>query len=124
MCATGHQASNRSSRLAILHRSRIRKLGTVEEVRSGGSTRERYLLALGNLDAERIRGLAFDGCDLTVAAGEGETLEVTAVMERGGVALTELMKRLTGNGAVIVSCTRREASLEEVFDLVAGESAT
>lgn len=123
------EAESMCGRLAILHRSRVRRMGTVEEVRSGGSRRERYALEVEGLPADRIQGMAFAGCDLSLggdgagppSTGDGGALHVLAEVERGGAALTELMKRLTTSGAVIVSCTRREASLEEIFDLVAGE---
>jgi ABC-2 type transport system ATP-binding protein len=121
-------------RLAILHKSRIRRLGTVEEVRSEGSTRERYHLELTGIDAAALAGpeggFRFRGCEVSLSAADGHATagvdgerpaRVDADLDRGGAALTELLRRLTASGARIISCTRREASLEEIFDLVAGE---
>ncbi len=117
-------------RLAILHLSKVRRLGTLGEVRSSGSTRERYEIALAGLGPERVAGdgaFAFEGCrvgldeERTPAAGAPVTIR--ADVERGGVALTELLRRLLAAGATILSCTRHETSLQEVFDLVAAEGA-
>ncbi len=141
------EAEGLCHRLAILHKARIRRMGTVEEVCSSGGSRERYLIELAGLDRDRIAGLAFDGAALSLHEPGGiasgavpgrahhgygqergpgggphatDAFTLSAEVPRGGVALTELMRRILTAGATIVSCTRREASLEEVFDLVAG----
>ncbi len=175
------EAEGLCHRLAILHRARIRRMGTVEEVCSSGGSRERYLIELAGIDRDRIADLAFDGAAVSLhepgggPAGVGEAhgtgqrglaqegepgravardgpgrqggprggsvgagagtgpggypwvappaappLSLSAELPRGGAALTELMRRILASGATIVSCTRREASLEEAFDLVAG----
>ena len=95
-----------------------------------GSTLERYEILVGGLSPERISGdagLAFDGCHLRLVEKgeprEGSAVTIRADVERGGVALSELLRRLLAAGATILSCTRHETSLQEVFDLVAGEGA-
>jgi ABC-2 type transport system ATP-binding protein len=98
-------------RLAILHLSRIRRLGTLSEVRSLGSTWERYEIA--------VAGLALN--DEEAPAGGG-SIEIRVEVEGGGEALTELLRRLLEAGARILTCSRRETSLQEVFDLVASEA--
>ncbi|HZE88490.1 MAG TPA: ABC transporter ATP-binding protein [Verrucomicrobiae bacterium] len=118
------------SRLVILHLAKVRRFGTMEEVRSWETSRERYAIEIAGLSATRIleggdRALSFAGCALEVrAAGPGSPADrvvVDARVDAGGAALTELLRRLLAAGGTIVSCSRREASLQEVFDLVAGE---
>jgi ABC-2 type transport system ATP-binding protein len=127
------EAESLCHRLAILHKSEVRRIGTVEEVCSAGRTRERYVLEIEGLSSERIAdpggGFAFDGCSVSLqhrgagkgAGAGGTSVTLVADVDRGGAALSELLKRLLGAGGIVVSCTRREANLEEVFDLVAGE---
>jgi ABC-2 type transport system ATP-binding protein len=125
------EAETLCDRLAILHLSRVRRLGTLGEVRSMGSTLERYEIALAGVAPERIAGggaLAFEGCRVHLdeqeeARASGAPVTIRADVERGGGALTELLRRLLAAGATILSCTRHETSLQEVFDLVAAEGA-
>ncbi len=144
------EAESLCSRLAILHLARVRRMGTVEEVRSWGSTRERYTIevrgltptrilssgALGPENAAEETGFAFRGCRIEVqatdagpagvgpaAAARPDGAVIHADLERGGHALTELLRRLIAAGATVVSCTHRETSLQEVFDLVASEGS-
>jgi len=120
------EAEQLCSRLAILHLARVRRSGTVAEVCSMGSTRERYQIELqGPLPAWAAApdgGGPFEGCKLSTAAGDPQARPVIqADLDRGGAALTELLRRLLAEGSTIVSCTRHETSLQEVFDLVAAE---
>jgi len=55
------------------------------------------------------------------AAGSGPVMRLRADLEPGGQALTHVLEGLLRRGALIVSCTRRDASLQEVFDLTVGE---
>jgi ABC-2 type transport system ATP-binding protein len=126
-----HEAEQLCSRLAILHLSRIRREGTVAEVCAMGSTRERYLIELGSAPPPWVTGsngtAPFEGCKLELAeddaSGSPQGSSLTADVERGGAALSELLRRLLADGKTIVSCTRKETSLQEVFDLVAAEDA-
>ena len=65
--------------------------------------------------AEGLTGMEFE---------EGPTAGVVrlrAELEPGGADLTRLLKTLVGRGATIVSCSRQEASLQEIFDMTVGE---
>jgi ABC-2 type transport system ATP-binding protein len=121
------EAESLCSRLVILHLAKVRRMGTVEEVRSWGSTRERYLVEVrGVPEAGLFAGaLAFDGCRIERAPVEaaGSAAVLLADVDKGGEALTEMLRRLIAAGGTIVSCTRREATLQEAFDLVAAEGA-
>ena len=126
-------------RLAILHLAKVRRMGTTEEVRSWGNTRDRYAIEVHGLTPTRILsgsasadpahaeagGFAFKGCRIDVQspeeAGRSDAAMILADVEKGGAALTELLRRLIVAKAVVVSCARRETSLQEVFDLVAAE---
>jgi len=126
------EAESLCSRLVILHLSKVRRLGTMDEVRSWGADRERYVVEVAGVSPARLLsdaqdGLRFPGCSLEVRTPEepaaaGRT-RLHAELDKGGAALTELLRRLIAAGGTIVSCTRREASLQEVFDLVASEGA-
>ena len=41
---------------------------------------------------------------------------ITAAVDRGGAALSDLLRALLAGGGTIVACSRREAGLQEVFD--------
>jgi hypothetical protein len=110
----------------------VRRFGTVEEVRSWGTTRERYEIEVAGLAPSRLLAsggdrLAFPGCGIDVRSpqesGPGDRCLLQADVEKGGPVLTELLRRLLAAGGTIVACSRREASLQEVFDLVAAEGA-
>ena len=54
----------------------------------------------------------------------GATLvRLRADLDRGGAALTHVLDGLVRRGALIVTCTRYEASLQEIFDMTVGEEA-
>jgi len=126
------EAESLCARLVIVHLGSVRRFGTMEEVRSWGVTRERYVIEVAGLPPARLLSggedrFAFEGCRIDVRASEepggADRSVVHADVEKGGAALTELLRRLLASGATVVSCSRREASLQEVFDLVAAEGA-
>ncbi|HXI03335.1 MAG TPA: ABC transporter ATP-binding protein, partial [Candidatus Saccharimonadales bacterium] len=65
------EAESLCHRLAILHKSRIRRMGTVGEVCGTGGARERYRIEVAGIDAGGAAapgsGIAFDGCSLSAA---------------------------------------------------------
>jgi len=110
------EAEELCGRIAILHRARVRRMGTLAEVRRWALSRERYLIEVTQADG--FAPYKFAGG--TVEADGAGILR--AELERGGEALTHLLGALLARGARIVSCTRQEASLQEIFDLAVGEA--
>ncbi|HKY34046.1 MAG TPA: ABC transporter ATP-binding protein [Candidatus Polarisedimenticolia bacterium] len=114
------EAEELCSRIAILHRGRLRRLGTLAEARSWALARERYVLEVSGLNGA-VAAEELDGGRVTVDRGAGDGLvTVRAELEPGGPALTRLIDGLRARGALIVSCSRHEASLQEIFDLTVG----
>ncbi len=114
------EAEQMCDRIAILHRARVRRLGTLAEVRSWARAREHYRIETRGLEKKDAL-VPFDGGVVRVdeddeAAGAGALIPLIAECDPGGEALTRLLSALLARGAVIVSCTRREASLQEIFD--------
>jgi ABC-2 type transport system ATP-binding protein len=106
------EAESLSHRIAIIHRGRIRRCGTLDEVRAAESPRERYRVevrpafepAAGAYQViERTEGLA---------GGRAFTLE----LGRGGDGLTRFLREALDRGARIVACERIEMPLQEVFE--------
>jgi len=111
------EAEELCGRIAIIHKARIRTMGTLGEVRKWARRRERYLIEVERLgggppvlDPALGQVTLLDG-----AAGPVVTLQ--ADVEPGGAALTRLLGELVRSGATIVSCSHRQASLQEIFDL-------
>jgi ABC-2 type transport system ATP-binding protein len=123
-----NEAEEICSRIAILHRARIRRMGTLAEVRSWALSRERYVIEVAGLDGA-LQPFVFDGGKVDIEHPEeeaasgarggppGATVRLRADLDRGGAALTHVLADLMRRGAVIVSCTRHEASLQEIFDM-------
>ncbi|HET9481532.1 MAG TPA: ABC transporter ATP-binding protein [Candidatus Polarisedimenticolia bacterium] len=119
------EAEELCSRIAIIHRAQIRRMGTLAEVRSWALARERYVLEVAGL-AGPFEPYVFDGGQVKpdgegAAGSAGAVTRLRAELEPGGAALTHVLSGLMGSGAVIVSCTRHEASLQEIFDMTVGE---
>jgi ABC-2 type transport system ATP-binding protein len=111
------EAEELCSRIAILHRARIRRMGTLAEARSWALARERYVIEVSGLNGA-TGAVEFPGGRVEPdGAAEGSVLRLRADLEPGGHALTHVLDGLLRRGAIIVSCSRREASLQEIFDL-------
>jgi ABC-2 type transport system ATP-binding protein len=109
------EAEELCGRIAILHRAKVRRTGTLAEVRLSALARERYLIETSGVDG--FAPYRFDG-GVVEQDGQGR---LRAELERGGAALSHLLGQLLARGARIVSCTRQEASLQEIFDLAVSE---
>jgi len=108
------EAEEMCGRLVVLDRGRVVRQGRLEEITSGLPGRDRYVLTVsGN---GRVPG------DPRWSAAEeprpGGTLRLTIAVDRGGAALSDLLRGLLAGGATILSCSRSEPSLQEVFDLM------
>ncbi len=115
------EAEEMCSRIAIIHRARVRRMGTLSEVRSWALARERYIIEVGDLDG--FAPYEFPGGRVEAApGGEGRVVKLRAELEPGGAALTHVLGTLVARGALVVSCTRHEASLQEIFDMTIGEA--
>jgi len=115
------EAEDLCSRIAILHKTRVRRMGTLAEVRSWALSRERYFIEVAGLNGD-FASYEFEGGRVQAVAEPGAPLlRLRAELDRGGQALTHLLGGLIQRGGTIVSCTRHEASLQEIFDMTVGE---
>lgn len=117
------EAEELCARIAILHRARIRRLGTLAEARSWALARERYVIEVARLNGG-FGEYVFEGGKVAVEGeARGPVVTLRAELDRGGAALTHVLSGLMSRGVIIVSCTRHEASLQEIFDKTVGEEA-
>ena len=108
------EAEEMCGRLAILDRGRVRNQGSVAEITAGLPGREHYVLAVAGLpDLPPDRRWT-----LEVERRDGAVARVGAAVERGGPAFSDLLRAILERGGTIVSCARREPSLQEIFDLI------
>ena len=110
------EADQMCHRIGILHKARLRRQGTLAEMRAsgwGGAARERYLIEVSSAAG---LGSGFDGGTVRVEPGANGATAVHAELEPGGAALTRLLSDLVRSGATIVSCSRRDPTLQEIFD--------
>ena len=114
------EAEQLCARIAIVHKAKIRRMGTLAEARSWALARERYVI-----DVTGLNGFApyrFEGGSVAAdAQSDGGVVRLRAELEPDGAALTHLLGRLLASGARVVSCTRQEASLQEIFDMTVEE---
>jgi len=108
------EAEEMCSRLVVLERGRILRQGTIAEVTAGLPGRDLYLLVVRGLDAfpEDARWSA------QVERKEAAAIRFEVSVDRGGDALSDLLRTIRAGGASILGCTRREPSLQDVFDLM------
>lgn len=105
-------------RFAIIDKGQITFCGTLEELRSGLNLRERYILRLKKFSrADLIRVMARNqleqvaiDCDEDAGA---ITIDFAFPDEENGLA--KLIADVTALGAVVVSCERLDAKLEDMF---------
>jgi ABC-2 type transport system ATP-binding protein len=108
------EAEEMCGRLLVLHRGRVLRQGTVAEVTRGLPGRDQYVLAVAGV-AEPPRDPRWA---IVVDSRDGELLRLSAAVDRDGDALSDLLRRLLEERGRIVSCARREPSLQEVFDRI------
>jgi len=106
------EAEEMCGRLAILERGRVVRQGRLDELTSGLPGRDQYVIEVaGGAGAPSDRRWTVE----TAAQPDG-TLRLTVGIERGGAALSDLLRALLAGGGTVVSCTRRDAGLQGVFD--------
>jgi ABC-2 type transport system ATP-binding protein len=108
------EAEEMCGRLVVLDRGRALRKGSVAEITSGLPGRDHYILTVRDLDAPpsdpRWR--------CAVARSDDGTARLAADVERGARAFSDLLRAILDSRATILSCARREPSLQEVFDLM------
>jgi ABC-2 type transport system ATP-binding protein len=111
------EAEQLCERVAVLSGGRILAAGRAEELPSWGTGRDAYVVVLSGLG-----GLPADLADgLTVSPLPGQRLRVAGEFGRDGAALSRFLGEVLSRGATVVSCARRESSLQELFDRIEEE---
>lgn len=108
------EAEEMCDRVAILDRGRILRQGSVAEITTGLPGREHYVLTVAGL-SDPPRDPRWT---LEIASRDGNLARIQAEVDRGGTALSDLLRRVLDGKATILSCARREPGLQEVFDLI------
>ena len=108
------EAEEMCSRLVVLDRGRIVRQGSVAAITAGLPGRDHYVLS--------VRGLEAPPSDprwrLEVERQDDGIARLAAEVERDGRAFSDLLRAILDSRGTIVSCARREPSLQEVFDLM------
>jgi len=108
------EAEEMCGRIVVLDRGRVLRQGSVTGITTGLPGRDHYILTVRGLDAPpsdpRWR------CALE--RHEDGILRLSAEVDRDGRAFSDLLRALLETRAVILSCARREPSLQEIFDLM------
>lgn len=108
------EAEEMCGRLVVLDRGRVLRQGSVSEITAGLPGRDRYVLTVAGL------GRIPDDPRWTARLeSQADGLaRVTVAVDRGGAAFSDLLRAILDGRGTIVSCNRREPSLQEVFDLM------
>ena len=104
--------------VAVLSGGRVRGQGSVEELAAWGEGKEAYVLVLSGVP-DLPNGLC-DGLMLTPQAGG--RLRVAGEFGRDGETLSRLLREVLQTGGRVISCTKVEPTLQEVFDRIEGET--
>jgi ABC-2 type transport system ATP-binding protein len=106
------EAEEMCGRLLVLDRGRAVRIGSVAEITAGLPGQEQYVLQVVS-----VQELPRDSrWTLRVERREDGRMHLHAAIDRGGTALSDLLRGLLHEGGTILSCARREPSLQEVFD--------
>ncbi len=106
------EAEEMCRRLVILDRGRVLIQGSLEEITAGLPGRDHYTLSVAGVgEAPRDARWSIE----TEPQNDG-LARLNIDVDRGGAAFSSLLRRLLDGGATIVSCSRREPGLQEVFD--------
>ncbi len=106
------EAEEMCGRLAILDRGRVVRQGSAAEITTGLPGRDHYVLTVAGLPEVP----ADPRWALEVERSDGAPARVTAAVERGGRALSDLLRAILDGRGTILACHRKEPSLQEVFD--------
>ena len=110
------EAEEMCDRLAILDRGRVLRQGTLAEVTAGLPGRDHYLISV-----DRPGSLPEDPrWAITVEPGAAGPPRLSVAVDRGGAALSDLLRALLDARVGILACSRRDPGLQEIFDLMDG----
>ncbi len=113
------EAEEMCGRLLVLDRGRALRQGSLAEITAGLPGRDHYILVVAGL-----RDLPRDPrFTVEVERREDGRARLVAAVERGGEGFSALLRTLLEGGGTIVSCARREPSLQEVFDQMDASAA-
>ena len=108
------EAEEMCGRLVVLDRGRVLRQGSVAAITTGLPGRDHYILTVRGLDAPpsdpRWR--------CAPERHEDGIMRLAAEVDRDGRAFSDLLRAILETRAVILSCARREPSLQEIFDLM------
>ena len=108
------EAEEMCGRLAVLDHGRVLREGTVAQITAGLPGRDHYTITIA-----RFGGLTGDPrWEVATEKGTGGQTRLRVSVDRGGEALTELLRAALSDGGTLVSCTRSEPTLQEVFDMI------
>ncbi len=107
------EAEEICGRVAILHHGRVLRQGRVGEITAGLPGRDQYVLSIRGLQAPLPRDARWE---ITDGISESGVQRVGAAVERGGDALSDLLRAILERRGAILSCNRREPGLQEIFD--------
>src|SRR5262245_37361522 len=96
------EAEEMCSRLAILAKGRAVRQGRLEEITAGLPGRDQYLLSVAGL----IPPPADPRWTIELDRPENGVTRVTASIDRGGAALSDLLRALLAGGGTILACSR------------------
>ena len=106
-------------RVAVLAAGRVQSVGRVEELAPLRQGSEDYVIVLSGLDS--IPSPWRD--ELTISPLGGDRVRVAGRFARDGEHLSSFLETILRHRGRVVSCTRAEPSLQEVFDRMQADNA-
>ena len=106
------EAEELCDRVAILAQGRVVRQGSLQEIAGAPPGRERYVLVVAGGGA--VPADPRWSAEVAPLSDGRRTLAVT--LDRGGAALTDLLRALLAGGAIVESCARGGGGLQVVFD--------
>jgi ABC-2 type transport system ATP-binding protein len=113
------EAEQLCQRVAVLSSGRILGEGSVEELPEWGKGKEAYVLILSGLS--RMPDTAQDGLSWTTLSGN--RIRAAGEFERDGERLSRLLEEVFRQGGKVLSCSKVEPTLQEVFDRIERENS-
>ncbi len=108
------EAEQLCEKVAVLSRGRVLGSGCVEELPDWGFGKDAYVLVLSGLDS-LPSGL---GGGLSASPLQGGLLRVAGDFGRDGEILSALLREVLKNNGRVLSCTKVEPTLQDVFDRI------
>ncbi|MCI0568841.1 MAG: ABC transporter ATP-binding protein [Acidobacteria bacterium] len=111
------EAEQLCHRVAVLSGGRVMGEGSVEDLPQWGEGKEAYVLVVCGLT--QLPGAFQDG--LTVTSLSGGRLRAAGEFGRDGERLSQLLAEVLRQGGRVISCSKVEPTLQEVFDRIEEE---